>query len=207
MTNKNKTVWSNRFKSSTSKSFQRIGSSINVDKRLYEQDIFASKVHTQMLIKNKIIPAKEGRKIIKGLDKIKQQIKKGKFIFKEKFEDIHLNIEKKLYDIIGESAGYMHTARSRNDQVVTDFKLWVKDSTLILINELNSLMKNIILKSEKNIETVMPGFTHLKNAQPISFAHYLLAYYEMFKRDNQRFLNNLNLIDESPLGAAALSGT
>ena len=207
MTNKNKTVWSNRFKSSTSKSFQRIGSSINVDKRLYEQDIFASKVHTTMLIKNKIIPAKEGRKIIKGLDKIKKQIKKGKFIFKEKFEDIHLNIEKKLYDIIGESAGYMHTARSRNDQVVTDFKLWVKDSTLILINELNSLMKNIILKSEKNIETVMPGFTHLKNAQPISFAHYLLAYYEMFKRDNQRFLNNLNLIDESPLGAAALSGT
>ena len=207
MTNKNKTVWSNRFKSSTSKSFQRIGSSINIDKRLYEQDIFASKVHTQMLIKNKIIPAKEGRKIIKGLDKIKKQIKKGKFIFREKFEDIHLNIEKKLYDIIGESAGYMHTARSRNDQVVTDFKLWVKESTLILINELNSLMKNIILKSEKNIETVMPGFTHLKNAQPISFAHYLLAYYEMFKRDNQRFLNNLNLIDESPLGAAALSGT
>ncbi len=207
MTNKNKTVWSNRFKSTTSKSFQRIGSSINIDKRLYEQDIFASKVHTQMLIKNKIIPAKEGRKIIKGLDKIKNQIKKGKFIFREKFEDIHLNIEKKLYEIIGNSAGYMHTARSRNDQVVTDFKLWVKESTLILINELNSLMKNIIIKSEKNTETVMPGFTHLKNAQPISFAHYLLAYYEMFKRDNQRFLNNLNLIDESPLGAAALSGT
>ena len=207
MTNKNKTVWSNRFKSTTSKSFQRIGSSINIDKRLYEQDIFASKVHTQMLIKNKIIPAKEGRKIIKGLDKIKNQIKKGKFIFREKFEDIHLNIEKKLHDIIGNSAGYMHTARSRNDQVVTDFKLWVKESTLILINELNSLMKNIITKAEKNTETVMPGFTHLKNAQPISFAHYLLAYYEMFKRDNQRFLNNLNLIDESPLGAAALSGT
>ena len=207
MTNKNKTVWSNRFKSSTSKSFQRIGSSINIDKRLYEQDIFASKVHTQMLIKNKIIPAKEGMKIIKGLDKIKNQIQKGKFIFREKFEDIHLNIEKKLHDIIGNSAGYMHTARSRNDQVVTDFKLWVKESTLILINELNSLMKNIIIKAEKNTETVMPGFTHLKNAQPISFAHYLLAYYEMFKRDNQRFLNNLNLIDESPLGAAALSGT
>ncbi|KPU82074.1 argininosuccinate lyase [SAR11 cluster bacterium PRT-SC02] len=207
MTNKNKTVWSNRFKSSTSKSFQRIGSSIKIDKRLYEQDIFASKVHTQMLIKNKIIPAKEGMKIIKGLDKIKNQIQKGKFIFREKFEDIHLNIEKKLHDIIGNSAGYMHTARSRNDQVVTDFKLWVKESTLILINELNSLMKNIIIKAEKNTETVMPGFTHLKNAQPISFAHYLLAYYEMFKRDNQRFLNNLNLIDESPLGAAALSGT
>ena len=207
MTNKNKTVWSSRFKSSTSKSFQRIGASINVDKRLYEQDIFASKIHTQMLIKKKIIPAKEGKKILKGLEKIRVQIKKGKFIFKEKFEDIHLNIEKKLYEIIGNSAGYMHTARSRNDQVVTDFKLWVKDSTLILIKELNSLMKNIVNKANKNVSTVMPGFTHLKNAQPVSFAHYLLAYYEMLKRDKKRFQNNLELIDESPLGAAALSGT
>ena len=207
MTNKNKTVWSNRFKSSTSKSFQRIGASINVDKRLYEQDIFASKIHTQMLIKKKIIPAKEGKKILKGLDKIKVQIKKGKFIFKEKFEDIHLNIEKKLYEIIGQSAGYMHTARSRNDQVVTDFKLWVKDSSLILIKELSLLMKNIVSKAEKNTSTVMPGFTHLKNAQPVSFAHYLLAYYEMFRRDKKRLENNLKLIDESPLGVAALSGT
>ena len=207
MTNKNKTVWSSRFKSSTSKSFQRIGASINVDKRLYEQDIFASKIHTQMLIKKKIIPTKEGKKILKGLDKIKGQIRKGKFIFQEKFEDIHLNIEKKLYEIIGDSAGYMHTARSRNDQVVTDFKLWVKDSSLILIKELNSLMKNIVNKADKNVSTVMPGFTHLKNAQPVSFAHYLLAYYEMLKRDKQRFENNLKLIDESPLGAAALSGT
>jgi len=207
MTNKNKTVWSGRFKSSISKSFQRIGASINVDKRLYEQDIFASKIHTQMLIKRKIIPAKEGKKILKGLDKIKGQIKKGKFVFKEKFEDIHLNIEKKLYEIIGSSAGYMHTARSRNDQVVTDFKLWVKDSSLILIKELNALMKNIVSKADKNISTVMPGFTHLKNAQPVSFAHYLLAYYEMLKRDRKRFQNNLELINESPLGAAALSGT
>ena len=175
MTNKNKTVWSNRFKKSTSQSFQRIGASINVDKRLYEQDIFASKIHTQMLVKRKIIPAKEGKKIIKGLDKIKGQIKKGKFIFKEKFEDIHLNIEKKLFEIIGDPAGYMHTARSRNDQVVTDFKLWVKDSSLILIKELNSLMKNIIGKADKNVSTVMPGFTHLKNAQPVSFCSLSLS--------------------------------
>jgi len=207
MANKNKTVWSNRLKGSTSKSFQRIGSSINVDKRLYTQDIFASKIHTQMLIKNKIIPSKDGLKIIKGLDKIKKQIDNGKFIFKEKFEDIHLNIENKLHEIIGSSAGYMHTARSRNDQVVTDFKLWVKDSTLLIIKELDLLMKNILSKAEINISTVMPGFTHLKNAQPISFAHYLLAYYEMLKRDKIRFSNNLKLVDESPLGAAALSGT
>ena len=207
MTNKNKTVWSNRFKKPISKSFQRIGASINVDKRLYEQDIFASKIHTQMLVKKKIIPAKEGKKIIKGLEKIKWQISKGKFVFKEKFEDIHLNIEKKLYELIGDSAGFMHTARSRNDQVVTDFKLWVKDSSIILIKELNSLMKNIISKADKNVSTVMPGFTHLKNAQPVSFGHYLLAYYEMFKRDTKRFQNNLELIDESPLGVAALAGT
>ena len=207
MVNKNKTVWSNRFKSSTSKSFQRIGSSINVDKRLYSQDIFASKIHTQMLIKKKIIPSKDGKKIIKGLEKIKKQIDKGKFVFKEKFEDIHLNVEKKLFETIGSSAGYMHTARSRNDQVVTDFKLWVKESTLVIIKELHLLMKNIVNIAEKNISTVMPGFTHLKNAQPISFAHYLLAYYEMLGRDKNRFYNNLELMNESPLGAAALSGT
>ena len=207
MVNKNKTVWSNRFKSSTSKSFQRIGSSINVDKRLYSQDIFASKIHTQMLIKKKIIPSKDGKKIIKGLEKIKKQIDSGKFVFKEKFEDIHLNVEKKLFETIGSSAGYMHTARSRNDQVVTDFKLWVKESTLVIIKELHLLMKNIVNIAEKNISTVMPGFTHLKNAQPISFAHYLLAYYEMLGRDKNRFYNNLELMNESPLGAAALSGT
>tara|TARA_B100000963_G_C22607089_1_gene663082 strand:- start:794 stop:2182 length:1389 start_codon:yes stop_codon:yes gene_type:complete len=207
MVNKNKTVWSNRFKKATSKSFQRIGSSINVDKRLYSQDIFASKIHTQMLIKNKIIPSKDGKKIIKGLDQIKKKIDKGNFIFKEKFEDIHLNIEKKLYEIIGNSAGYMHTARSRNDQVVTDFKLWVKESTYLIVREISQLMKNIVNKAEKNISTVMPGFTHLKNAQPVSFAHYLLAYYEMLKRDKIRFENNLKSLNESPLGVAALSGT
>ena len=116
-------------------------------------------------------------------------------------------MEKKLFEIIGSSAGYMHTARSRNDQVVTDFKLWIKDSTHTVLKDLNSLMREIIKKAEKNIETVMPGFTHLKNAQPVSFAHYLFAYYEMLKRDKKRFQNNLNLLNESPLGAAALSGT
>ena len=207
MKNKNKTVWSNRLKGKSSKSFQRIGSSINIDKRLYKQDIFASTVHTQMLMKQKIIPFSEGGKIIKGLKKIKSQIDKGKFIFHEKYEDIHLNIEKKLFDIIGTSAGFMHTARSRNDQVVTDFKLWVKQSSEDILKDITNLMKKIIKKAEQNTDTVMPGFTHLKNAQPISFAHYLLAYYEMLNRDKKRFQNNLNLLDESPLGSAALSGT
>ena len=207
MKNKNKTVWSKRLKGTTSKSFQRIGSSINVDKRLYKEDISASIVHTQMLVKQKIIPSKEGKKIINGLNKIRSEIDRGKFVFKEQFEDIHLNIEKKLFDILGPVAGHMHTARSRNDQVVTDFKLWVKSSTEYILQDISKVMKALLKKAEKNIATIMPGFTHLKNAQPISFAHYLLAYYEMLKRDKIRFENNLKLLDECPLGSAALSGT
>jgi len=207
MRNKNKTIWSKRFKNSTSKSFEKIGSSINVDKRLYKQDIFASIIHTQMLVKQKIIPSGEGKKIIIGLNKIKSQIDKGNFVFQEKFEDIHLNIEKKLFGIIGPAAGHMHTARSRNDQVVTDFKLWVKLSTEDILKNISVIMKSLIKKAEKNVDTVMPGLTHLKNAQPISFAHYLLAYYEMLKRDKKRFKNNIDLLNECPLGSAALSGT
>ena len=203
---KNRTIWSNRLKGN-SKNFQRIGSSIHVDKRLYKEDIFASIIHTKMLVKQKIIPKKDGLKIIKGLKKIEKEINKNKFKFKEQFEDIHLNIEKRLFQIIGESAGYLHTARSRNDQVVTDFKIWVKNSTYDIIEILNTLKKFILDKAEKNINTVMPGFTHLKNAQPVSFAHYLLAYVEMFSRDKKRFFNNILLINECPLGSAALAGT
>ncbi len=204
---KNKTIWSNRFKNKTSLSFQKIGSSVHIDKRLYEQDIAASIVHTQMLTKQKIISSKEGAKIINGLKKIKSLIDKGNFVFTDKFEDIHLNIEKKLFEMIGPSAGFLHTARSRNDQVVTDFKLWIKKASKEIIKDITLVMKNIIKKAEKNTNTVMPGLTHLKNAQPISFAHYLLSYYEMLKRDKNRFENNIKLLDECPLGSAALSGT
>ena len=207
MKNKNKTIWSNRFKGKMSLSFQKIGSSINIDKRLYEQDVAASIVHTQMLIKQKIVKTDDGNKIITGLKKIKVQIDKGQFNFQEKFEDIHLNIEKKLFDIIGPTAGFLHTARSRNDQVVTDFKLWIKKSSENILKDISLVMKNLIKKAEKNTDTVMPGLTHLKNAQPISFAHYLLSYYEMLKRDQTRFENNIKLLDECPLGSAALSGT
>ena len=196
---KNKTVWSNRFKGETSVSLQKIGSSINVDKRLYEQDIAASIIHAKMLMKQKIIGSKDGTKIINGLKKIKSQIDRGQFKFQEKFEDIHLNIENRLVDIIGSSAGYLHTARSRNDQVVTGFKLWTKKSSKEIIKNINSMMKGLIKKAEKNTDTIMPGLTHLKNAQPISFAHYLLSYYEMLKRDVKRFENNIKLLDECPL--------
>ena len=207
MKSKNKTVWSSRLNRAPSKIFEKIGASIDIDKRLFEEDIFGSIIHAQMLIRQKIINKKKGLNIINGLKKIKKEIKGNKFYFNKKYEDIHLNIEKRLFDLIGKDAGYLHIARSRNDQVITDFKLWVKKSSTQIINRLNDLIKNFIKKSEKNIHTVMPGFTHLKNAQPISFAHYLLAYVEMFKRDKKRFLNNINYINESPLGVGALAGT
>ena len=207
MKNKNKAVWGSRFNNTTSKIFEEIGASIDIDKRLFEEDILGSVVHVQMLIKQKIINKKIGYKIIKGLEKIKKEIKKNKFYFNKKYEDIHLNIEKRLFEIIGQDAGYLHIARSRNDQVITDFKMWIKKSSEKIIINLNNLIKSFLKKSEKNIETVMPGFTHLKNAQAISFAHYLLAYIEMFKRDKKRFVNNINYMDECPLGVGALAGT
>ncbi len=207
MKNKNKTVWSTRFNKATSKIFEKIGASIDIDKRLFEEDIFGSIVHAQMLAKQKIINKKKGNKIINGLKKIRSEIRKNKFNFNNKYEDIHLNIEKRLFKIIGDDAGYLHIARSRNDQVITDFKLWIKKASYEIIKNINDLIKSFLKKSESNIETIMPGFTHLKNAQPISFAHYLLAYVEMFKRDQKRFVSNIDYIDECPLGVGALAGT
>ena len=207
MKNKNKAVWGARFNKATSKNFEKIGTSIDVDKRLFEEDILGSIIHAQMLVKQKIIDKKKGNRIIFGLKKIENEIKKNKFIFNKKYEDIHLNIEKRLYTIIGADAGYLHIARSRNDQVITDFKLWIKKASKEIIKNLNSLIKSFLKKSEGNIQTIMPGLTHLKNAQPISFAHYLLAYIEMFKRDKKRFISNINYIDECPLGVGALTGT
>jgi argininosuccinate lyase len=157
MKNKNSTVWGTRFKNSTSKIFEQFGASIDTDKRLFEEDILGSIVHTQMLVKQKIINKKRGKK--------------------------------------------------RNDQVITDFKLWIKKSSINVVKNLDNLIKSFLKKSESNIQTIMPGFTHLKNAQPISFAHYLLAYIEMFKRDKKRFSNNIINLDECPLGVAALAGT
>ena len=203
----NKTVWSTRITKDTSSIFQKVGSSLSVDKRLFKEDIAGSIAHVEMLFKQKIIAFKIKNKIIWGLNKIRNEIIKRKFIFNPKHEDIHMSIEKRLFEIIGDDAGFIHTARSRNDQVITDFKIWLRNSTNEIINLLNSSIKIIVKNAEKNIETIMPGFTHLKNAQPISFAHYLLAYVEMLKRDKQRFKNNIENLLENPLGVAALAGT
>ena len=203
----NKAVWSLRIKKDSSLIFKKAGSSINIDKRLFKEDILASTAHVEMLFKQKIITFKIKNKIVWGLNKIKNEIIKKKFNFKIEHEDIHMNIEKRLFDIIGDDAGFVHTARSRNDQVITDFKLWLRNSTNEIVKLLNSSIKIILICADKNIKTIMPGFTHLKNAQPISFAHYLLAYVEMFQRDKKRFKSNLDNLMENPLGVAAIAGT
>ena len=203
----NKAIWNTRIKKSVSTLFQRVGSSIDVDKRLYKEDIIGSVTHVEMLFKQKIINFRIKNKIIYGLNKIKNEISNNKFEFNKKYEDIHMNIEKRLFQIIGEEAGFIHTARSRNDQIITDFKIWTKSATKKINILLDSVIKNTLKLAEKNIHTIMPGFTHLKNAQAISFAHYLMAYVEMFNRDKNRFNNNLVSLNENPLGVAALAGT
>ena len=203
----NKPVWSTRVKKDSSNLFTKVGSSIDVDKRLYKQDIKASTVHVEMLLKKKIISLQVKNKIVWGLKKIFNEIKKKKFNFDIQSEDIHMCIEKRLFELIGEDAGFIHTARSRNDQVIVDFKLWMIEASDDIIKEINSNTSSILKIAEKNIFTIMPSFTHLKNAQPISFAHYILAYVEMFHRDKNRFLNNKKALMENPLGVAAIAGT
>ena len=203
----NYAVWSSRIKKQTSNNFKKIGSSINIDKRLYKEDIQGSIVHTEMLYKQKIISLKVKAKILWGLNRIKNEMEKKKFKFDISKEDIHMNIESRLFELIGDDAGFLHTARSRNDQVLTDLKIWMKNS----VNEIDKLLikviKSLTNNAEKNIKTVLPGFTHLKNAQPISLAHYFMSCVEMFIRDRKRFKNNLENLNENPLGVCAISGT
>ena len=203
----NQAIWNTRIKKNTSTIFQKVGNSIDIDKRLYREDIMGSIAHVEMLFKQKIISFKIKNKIIYGLNKIEKEIFKNKFEFNKKHEDIHINIEKRLFQIIGNEAGYVHTARSRNDQVITDFKIWMKSSTKNIENKLDKIIKTTLRLAEKNIETIMPGFTHLKNAQALSFGHYLMSYIEMFKRDKKRFINNMDNLNENPLGVSALTGT
>ena len=203
----NQAIWNIRVKKNSSTLFQKVGSSIDIDKRLYQEDIKGSISHVEMLFKQKIISFKIKNKIIYGLNKIGREISNKKFEFNKNYEDIHMNIEKRLFQIIGEEAGYIHTARSRNDQVITDLKIWTRSATKNINILLDKIINTSLSLADKNIYTIMPGFTHLKNAQAISFAHYIMAYIEMFKRDKKRFNNNFENLNENPLGVAALSGT
>ncbi len=185
----------------------RINASIDVDKRLYAEDIAGSKAHAAMLVRQKILKPADGKKIQRGLDRILADIDAGQFRFKTALEDIHMNIEARLAELIGPAAGRLHTARSRNDQVATDFKLWTRKTIDIFDAALRELQRVLIVNAEKHAATVMPGFTHLQPAQPVTFGHHLLAYVEMLGRDRSRLRDARVRLNESPLGAAALAGT
>ena len=200
-------IWGSNFNKLSNPLLEKINSSIDFDKRLALQDIKVSEVHSLMLKNKKIISLTEYKSITKGLKKIKNLIINNKFIFKKSHEDIHMNIEMELHNLIGDAAEKLHTARSRNDQVVTDFKLWVIEAIKELSQKITNLQKTIINKSGLHINTIFPGYTHLQSAQIVSFAHHLMAYYEMLKRDKDRFLKSIDRINECPLGSAALAGT
>jgi argininosuccinate lyase len=200
-------IWGGRFGHGPSVIMERINASIDFDRRLYAQDIAGSKAHAQMLVRRRIITQADGAAIVSGLDKIEKEIVGGRFKFKRSLEDIHMNIEARLTEMIGEAAGRLHTARSRNDQVATDLKLWVRDALDSLDARLMGLQAVLIDKAETHAGTVMPGFTHLQVAQPVTLGHHLLAYVEMFGRDRARIADCRRRLNECPLGSAALAGT
>ena len=203
----NSKIWGGRFSSSSNKSMEEFNSSIQFDKKLYKQDIEASIVHAEMLCKQKIISEKDFKLIKTGLNKIKTEISNNNFTFSIKLEDIHMNIENRLVDLIGDAGKKLHTGRSRNDQVATDIKLWLRDSIDQIEINLKLLQKTLIDKSELYYDMLMPGYTHLQVAQPVTFGHHLLAYVEMLGRDRGRLTDCRKRLNELPLGSAALAGT
>lgn len=200
-------MWGGRFADDPSAIMEEINASIGFDKKLYAQDIQGSLAHAAMLAKQGIIAAADFNKIEAGLHDVLKEIESGKFEFSRKLEDIHMNIEARLAERIGPSAGRLHTARSRNDQVAVDFRLWVKSESGKCIAALTVLIEMLLEKAELHAASVMPGFTHLQSAQPVTFGHHMMAYVEMFGRDLSRFKDAIERMNESPLGAAALAGT
>ncbi|MCT3066490.1 argininosuccinate lyase [Lactiplantibacillus pentosus] len=200
-------LWGGRFTETGAKYVDDFGASISFDQLLAAEDIAGSLAHVKMLKKTGILPAEDVDKIVAGLETLAARQKAGELEFSTVNEDIHMNIESLLTEEIGPVAGKLHTARSRNDQVATDFHLYLKHQLPLILDRLHELETVLVDKASENVETVMPGYTHLQHAQPISYAHYLLAYYQMFKRDMERFEFNMQHTDISPLGAAALAGT
>jgi argininosuccinate lyase len=200
-------LWGGRFAGGPAAIMERINASIDFDRKLYAQDITASKAHCAMLVACGIITAEDGEAIGRGLDQVRSEIEAGHFKTDPALEDIHMHVESRLSQIIGDAAGRLHTARSRNDQVATDFRLWVRDAIDDLDAALVALQKVLLARAEEHAETVMPGFTHLQVAQPVTFGHHLMAYVEMTGRDRGRLADARRRLNESPLGAAALAGT
>ncbi len=201
------TMWGGRFAAGPAEVMEQINASIGFDKRLYAQDIAGSKAHCAMLVHQRIISQEDGAAILAGLDTILSEIEAGAFTFKTSLEDIHMNVEARLAELIGEAAGRLHTARSRNDQVATDVRLWTRDAIDRLEAGLRDLQAALIAQVEAEADTVMPGYTHLQAAQPVTFGHHMLAYVEMLGRDRGRLQDCRQRLNESPLGAAALAGT
>jgi argininosuccinate lyase len=200
-------MWGGRFADNPDAVMEEINASIDFDRHLYRQDIAASKAHAAMLGKQGIITADDAAKITHGLDTILSEIENGTFTFNRALEDIHMNVESRLAELVGPAAGRLHTARSRNDQVATDFRLWIRATIDSIDNALAAYQKALAEKALAHAATVMPGFTHLQTAQPVTFGHHLLAYVEMAARDRSRFKDARKRLNESPLGAAALAGT
>ncbi|WP_057464645.1 argininosuccinate lyase [Pseudovibrio sp. POLY-S9] len=200
-------MWGGRFAEGPDAIMEEINASIDFDRKLFQQDIAGSKAHVSMLAAQGIVSAEDAEKIAQGLDTILSEIEEGTFTFSRALEDIHMNIEARLAELIGPTAGRLHTARSRNDQVATDFRLWVRDSLDDLEAQVTDLMQALAEKAEEHAAVVMPGFTHLQSAQPVTFGHHLMAYVEMFSRDRSRLQDARARMNESPLGCAALAGT
>jgi argininosuccinate lyase len=200
-------MWGGRFSTGPDAVMEEINASIDFDRHLFRQDIAASQAHAAMLAKQGIITADDARRIAHGLDTILSEIESGKFEFKRALEDIHMNVESRLAELIGPAAGRLHTARSRNDQVATDFRLWIRSAVDDIDAALAAYQRALAEKALEHAATVMPGFTHLQTAQPVTFGHHLLAYVEMAARDRGRFADARRRLNESPLGAAALAGT
>src|ERR1700716_3570222 len=200
-------MWGGRFRTSPDAVMEEINASIDFDRHLFRQDIAASKAHAAMLAKQGIIAANDARAIAHGLDTILLEIESGKFRFKRALEDIHMNVESRLAELIGPAAGRLHTARSRNDQVATDFRLWIRATIEAIDDALAAYQRALAEKAQEHAATVMPGFTHLQTAQPVTFGHHLLAYVEMAARDRGRFADARARLNQPPLGAAALAGT
>ena len=200
-------VWGGRFKNDNSELLKKINNSISFDYELALQDVKLNKVYSEALFKAKVILKSEKDRIIKALNEINHDLEKGRFEFSHSFEDIHMNIEMALKKKVGDIAGKIHTGKSRNDQVATDLKMWIKEKLQEIIKSIKKIQKTIIKKSEKNINVIMPGFTHLQNAQPILFSHYLLSFFEMIQRDKMRATQLIKNLNECPLGSGALAGT
>ena len=201
------TMWGGRYKLGPAEIMERINASIGFDRRLYAQDIAGSQAHADMLMAQGILSAKDGRAIKQGLTRVRDEIEAGEFKFSTKLEDIHFNVEARLTELIGPAGGRLHTARSRNDQIALDVRLWVRDTIDRLEPMLQDLQAALIDRADQYAATIMPGFTHLQTAQPITFGHHLLAYVEMFGRDRSRLADCRKRLNESPLGAAALAGS